>query len=48
MFLHKSDHATIEGETFSLDAILRGSVDSDDYEVGIEQMAGIYLGFLKK
>ena len=29
--LAQADHATIEGETFSLEAILRGSFDSDDY-----------------
>ena len=30
--LAQADHATIEGETFSLDAILRGFLDSDDYQ----------------
>ena len=35
--LAQADHATIEGETFSLDAILRGSFDFDDYEVELNK-----------
>lgn len=30
--LAQADHATIEGETFSLDAILKGFLHSDDYQ----------------
>ena len=38
--LAQVDHETIEGETFSLDAILGDSLDSDDYEAELHKMAG--------